>query len=1016
MTEDVFRGVLKDKFTLSLSVIGIFFLLLGILSLFNISLGNNFIAQAISIFPGAIWITLAVITFCASILAYLKKYNLMILFLLIALIGITALIRTSNINDLKDVTTGDWTLGPDLDPFLYLRHANEIANGTIQNPDVMRSAPIGADNYAYQNLMPWAIVLIQKIVSIFKPISIEYAAIISPVLFFCLSLVGFFLFMYFLSLLKFSKKTSLAIALFASIFYSIIPSMLARTVAGDSEIESLGMVWFWLAFLFYILAWKTDKLKLNISLATLAGIFTGAMSWTWGGYRYIYMTISLVTLVLFIFQKEERKNLVIFSSWIIPSLILEFLRKKSINAIMFGTNISDTGLATITLLFLITAWIFSNTRLKETIDKINLPRSVISILVAGILVLISLLILKRDLLINLLSRLVEGFLYPWNRDRISLTVAENRAPYFSEVLGEFGNLVWLFLIGVIIIFYKATTHFKKQHETAFEKWSFGSIVLTSIALLIFCGNILIGPNYSSLKDQIDLLIFISLLLPLFGWAYSLRDKNSFLSLNFSFVLLILCTLFSRISYQSTFFNGEDYFSKIIYYSGIIFFILTIGITYLKACYKKDERMVRNFREINLLYILVLVLSFLEIISMRGAIRLFFIISPMMVITSSFLFVEVYDLKRYLDKRIVFVILLAFSVVFLQIAISYTLQTEYSAKGMIPSGYHQQWQSAMGWVRDNTPLGSIFVSWWDYGYWIQTLGQRPTVVDGGHVWGYWDHLVGRYVLTAPLPEIALSYAKAYNVSYLLIDSTDIGKYPAFSKIGSDKTGEDRYSQIPIFVVDPKQTRETSNKTMKVYTGGGILDQDILYNYGEKDTILPKEKSYLIAIIFETSNKNNESVMDQPKGIFYYNSQQFSIPIRYVYYNEKSFDYKKGLNATIDFVPQVSVTSEGVQVDETGTVVYLSPKVTNSLLGQLYLLNNSSGEYGKFELVHSEQDSYVKYLKANGLNLGDFAYIAGDIRGPIKIWRINPDENILVHPEFLRTSGEYGEFDNLDFTNS
>src|SRR3989304_9105341 len=105
---------------------------------------------------------------------------------------------------------------------------------------------------------------------------------------------------------------------------------------------------------------------------------------------------------------------------------------------------------------------------------------------------------------------------------------------------------------------------------------------------------------------------------------------------------------------------------------------------------------------------------------------------------------------------------------------------------------------MACVRGNTVEGSVFVHWWDYGYWVQSIGGRPTVADGGHAVTYWPHLIGRYVLTTPFPEAALSFMKSHGVSYLLIDPTDLGKYGAYSGIGSDEGGQDRISQIPVML--------------------------------------------------------------------------------------------------------------------------------------------------------------------------------------------------------------------------
>lgn len=1012
--EEFVKKLLKDKIAFGMVTTSLLFLLFGIFNKFGISFGSNFFTQAITLFSAKIWVIIALAVFLSSIFAYLKKYNLMIIILLLTLLSLTAFVRMGNVNELKDVTTNTWTLGPDLDPFLYLRHANEIVNGTLQNPDMMRSAPIGASNYAYASLMPWMIVFIFKIASIFSSISVTYAAIIAPVIFFCLSLLGFFLFMYHLSKLKFSKSKSLIISLFASILYSIIPSMVGRTVAGIPEIESLGMVWFWFSFLFYILAWKQKSINLRILFGVLAGIFTGLMTWSWGGYRFIYMTLSLTTLILFLFQKEESKNITIFAFWLIPPLISELLKGAPILSLV--TRVSDTGFAIVVLLFLIVNWAINKPFIKKKFERIKLPTNIISIILILLAAIIVLFLFDREMLFSMFSRLIEGFLYPWGRSRIGLTVAENRAPYFSEVLGEFGNLIWIFLIGTIFLFYQAIKHFKKSEETEFEKWTFVSISTISMGILFYVGKVLIGSNYSQMIDQIDFLILLSLFFSLAGGVYFSLKRKINPSLNFSFLFLVLAIIFSRISSQSPLFNGESIFSKGVYFSGLLFFVAIVGLSLILAYRNKNGRIIDCFKEINLFYILILSFSFWAIISMRGAVRLFFIISSMIIIASSFIFAELYEYKKESNKKFIIAIFIILILAFAQIFTSYTSQTQYTVKAMVPSIYTQQWQNAMQWVRGNTTEESVFVHWWDYGYWVQTLGERATVVDGGQPIAFWNHLVGRYILTATSPEMALSMMKTHNVSYLLIDSSDIGKYPAFSKIGSDVNGEDRFAQIPLFSVDSAQTKETSNKTIRVYVGGGMVDEDILYTAeGEsREIFIPKENSYLVFIISELTKRGENAAMEQSKAVFFYNNQQIQIPIRYTYYQGKIFDHKKGLNSTVYFIPKVSfVKGNQAQTDETGAAIYLSEKVTNSVLGQIYLLNSSIGRYSEFELAYSEPDIYMKYLNSMGLNLGDFAYVSGGLRGPIKIWEINPDENILVNEEFLRISGEYAEFDNLTF---
>ena len=39
-----------------------------------------------------------------------------------------------------------------------------------------------------------------------------------------------------------------------------------------------------------------------------------------------------------------------------------------------------------------------------------------------------------------------------------------------------------------------------------------------------------------------------------------------------------------------------------------------------------------------------------------------------------------------------------------------------------------WIDATTWIKENTSSDAVFFSWWDYGYWIQTLGERTTLAD------------------------------------------------------------------------------------------------------------------------------------------------------------------------------------------------------------------------------------------------------------------------------------------------
>lgn len=956
------RELFNNSYTIVFSILAFVILVLSALNFFGVGTGNSTLQQIFYSFSAGNLLFLGLMLTSSAVLAHFKKFKLIFLPIIFWLLITTIIIRTSNIDNLIDVTTGNYTLGPDLDPFLYLRQATELSQGTTGETDMFRNGPAGgATNYFETNLMPWAILWTYNILSIFTETTITYAAIIVPVIFFIISTLGFLLFVKTISSFKFSKEKSWIISLIATIFYVILPPMLHRTVAGIPEIESLGMVWFWFAFLFITLAWKENSKKKQIIYGIWAGIFTGAMSWTWGGYRYIYLAIFLTSFLIFLIEKEKKKNGLIFSSWFLSAIFLEILKVKSITSAV--SSLSDTALALFLFLTIGLDYLLFESPLKNKIklNKIKIPNSIKSLILIILIGIILGLIFSPEKIVSIGASLIDKLLYPFGRGRVGLTVSENQVPYFTEVLSNFGNLFWLFFLGTIVLFYEAIKQFNKRNR-----------------LILFS----------------------------------------------TFIIFITTFIFSRISESSQILNGETIFSKILYLGGLILFAITFLIIYLKAYRNKDEKTIQDFKEMDFSYLLIISLSVLMVVSMRGAVRLFFIVSPFLVMISAFLPIKIYEWKKNskdsLARMIFFIGLVLIFLTMVGLFINYSATIVYGAETTIPSSYTQQWQYAMSWVRENTPVGSIFVHWWDYGYWVQTIGERPTVTDGGHYIEYWNHLTARYLLTEKNPNAALSLMKSYNVSYLLIDSTDLGKYSAFSKIGGDEN-YDTFSAIPIGAVDKTQTKETQNLTTRVYQMNGFVDEDITLSYNGEEIFIPGPtydevgnpsiKAYLIEVVLRTDKDNN---FYQPQAVFYYNNEQIILPIRYIYYNKELYDFRTGVESTIQIIPSMNAgTSGSLTAEEMGAAIYLSQKVSKSLFAQLYLLDDPMDKYPTVELAHSEQSALVKELYSKGYYAGDLVYYGGNLYGPIKIWKVNYPNNILTHEEFLRTSGEYAEFDNLQF---
>ena len=59
-----------------------------------------------------------------------------------------------------------------------------------------------------------------------------------------------------------------------------------------------------------------------------------------------------------------------------------------------------------------------------------------------------------------------------------------------------------------------------------------------------------------------------------------------------------------------------------------------------------------------------------------------------------------------------------------------------------------WLDALEWIKLNTPENSVVVSWWDYGYWIQTLAERATMADNSTIHTTEIQEIARMLLGTP----------------------------------------------------------------------------------------------------------------------------------------------------------------------------------------------------------------------------------------------------------------------------
>lgn len=880
-----------------------------------------------------------------------------ILFLIILVTSVN--IRTSNMHLLKDSTTGEY-IPLALDPFYFLRMSERMVSGEdLSGLDMVRypSVPRGFSD----ELTPHAVVGMYKIWNVFGDYSLYYVNVISPVVFFGMALLVFFILVYVLTKSKFVSTLSTA-------FLAFVPAFLYRTMAGFSDHEAIGMLAFFIALLVFVLGLNYLEKKRKIWCVILWGIGAGIASAltiaSWGGiavYLSIIFPLSFFGVWLVKFRESRKGSLnylIFFVSWVLSMIFGGILFGFDASYIINRYTLASTSLLVpFILVFIILDYFLRDYQFGFVKKKYAIGCSLIRTIVIG---LIGLFIIGQNPFSKIWS-VLQQLVIPFGTGRVGLTVAENAQPYLVDWISQTGPvLFWLFMGGMFMLGFALFRNVKKLKS----KW-----ILTAL------------------------------------W-----------------ILMVFGIVFSRVSASSVM-NGTSFLSVVFYFVPLIAFIV-----FLVKYYLNGELEIPT----NLIFIAAW--AFTVLVTGRSAIRLFFAITPFVCFSAGNFLISAWRKFKESKEEVIKILLIAILILG-GIAAAYSLNLSYtgiknSAPRTGPSA-NDQWQRAMGFVRDETPEDSLFVHWWDYGYWVQTLGDRATVTDGGHLWGHWDHFIGRYVLTTPEPNSALSFMKSHDVDYLLIDQTDLGKYSAYSRIGSDEN-YDRFSVIQTSPFYAPQTKETSEGFRRLYPFGvyeskdpecktkGNVDEDIEYDLNGTKIFLPGPsyneigdacyKSTLELIMVETDK--SEKGVKQPLAQYEYNGQRYTLPIRYVYVQGKLVDFGSGVDAVVSVIPSVSFEGQGANVEKFGAVIYLSPRVQKSLFARLYLLDNAFGDYDSFRLVHDQSDQVVSFLNMQGASLPEKIYYGG-FRGPISVWDVDYPSDVLAHEEFLETQGGYAELDNLNF---
>jgi len=137
-----------------------------------------------------------------------------------------------------------------------------------------------------------------------------------------------------------------------------------------------------------------------------------------------------------------------------------------------------------------------------------------------------------------------------------------------------------------------------------------------------------------------------------------------------------------------------------------------------------------------------------------------------------------------------------------------------------------WADAMQWLRENTPEDAVIASWWDYGYWISTLGERKTLADNSTL------------LDWQIRKIAATYMSTPEDAWRILTSdtdTDVSSY--YVTLPTDVTNPTKPTDD---IYDEKQNKldqfkdwKDNSSPEKIYDADKAEKYPTLFDYYESE---------------------------------------------------------------------------------------------------------------------------------------------------------------------------------------
>ncbi|MFT4892244.1 MAG: asparagine N-glycosylation enzyme membrane subunit Stt3 [Candidatus Nanohaloarchaea archaeon] len=718
-----------------------------------------------------------------------------------------------------------------LDPYWIFRQSQHLAlEGNIPAVDFMRYFPYNAPFNVFNNgniifpaLMYWMGPFL--VFGSFLEWAQFYPALMGA--------LGVFV-TYFLGKELYDKSAGVA----AAFFLATIPGVLHRTSAGFFEKEPIGSFFMVVSLYFFTRAWKEKNQVLGI----LSGLALGAFSISWGGSQFLWLLYPLVVLVMMFINEDIESLVAAYTPVVIVAGGFAAIVNPGKFSITSSTLMGNVGL----LAFLWSRYLVEEFKL---IKKDYIPYYTPATSAFG-LIMLMLSPLYSDFLENIFFSLI-GKVTQSGGGVIAGTVAENAPAGLNQLISQLGAVTASNVAGSLtgtMAVLRPFTSLLSVLGTLNGAWPL------AIVGVVFAGTYVLAMILRKLdliEKEVEAGTYYSFMVGvLFVWILgfaSFFQTNNPISILRAISAPVLLTVSGIVIIIAT--NQEKDFSiEYKWYqilpllwalSGILGAVSKSRLIFLAAfptAFMAGYAFSRAVKKLNSMdtdkvsylglgsAVIVLDIVLAVITASILGIQLLLAVGVVAALNGIAYYLledlELSDKITELDLKYPFI----GAVIALTLVVN--LAAGVANAQSLGGSPNPLWEENLDWMEQNTEKGDVVLSWWDYGYWFESIGRRAAIADGGNNRYYTNSEKINYplaeFLTSSNPENHTEFLEKHSVDYIVLDQSMIGKYSAVSQIANrDNTEFNSMNTLQTSRnIQESLSRDSNNNTVVQFQGRGV----------------------------------------------------------------------------------------------------------------------------------------------------------------------------------------------------